>query len=100
MKCICKVSVYKTRPERIVCDRPGVLYNVTGILCGVGDLSLCTVHARRLRNIGLKVEKCTPLEQLAGKAERQRAKGLRTIAKPGEPGWADIPGATGASDGR
>lgn len=85
MDCVCRVSLLKTKDHRIECRRSGSLYNVSGALAGM-DVVLCSRHVATLQRLGLTVDKCIPLEQATARAEHQRRKGLRTIAKPGEPG--------------
>lgn len=90
MSCICKVNRFKTKPSRSVCGSGSALYNVSGQLAGM-SLEFCSRHCRQLERLGLTVIKCIPLEQAIDSAEAQRRKGLRTIAKPGEPGFAGSP---------
>jgi hypothetical protein len=71
MDCGLRTSRLKTIDGRTVCGRAGVLYNVTGALASL-TLVCCTRHARQLRRIGLLVDKVTPLEQLAAKANSHK----------------------------
>lgn len=99
MACVCLVRP-KARhlPATVVCGLVSRLCNVSGILAGM-DLELCSRHRRQLTRMGLTVEPCVPLVQAASRAEAQRAAGLRTIAKPGEPGDVDNYGTTAESMG-
>jgi hypothetical protein len=92
MSCVCKVSPSKTSPSRFVCGGHSRLCNVTGILAGL-DLELCARHRRQLIKLGLRVEPCVPLVVAASRAEAQRAAGLRTVAKPGDPDYTPAPAA-------
>ena len=92
MACVCKVSPYKTNPSRAICGGHSRLCNVSGILVGM-DLELCARHRRQLVKLGLVVEPCVLLVQAASRAEAQRAAGLRTVAKPGDPDYTPAPAA-------
>jgi hypothetical protein len=88
----------RVKQKTVVCGAASRLYAVSGIFTGL-DLELCTRHRRQLERWGLTCELCGPLVQSASRAEAQRAAGLRTIAKPGEPGYVDNYGTTAESMG-